>query len=210
MVFLRALAAVLLLISTPGVVVAAPIASGSTLIAEDNGFPGVCSAPCFNATLDFEVWAPDDPDNPLPSVGSNTYLYKLTHTGGTLAFPSIPLTGLMLEVDLSDIVAFGVVSSAMGIAPVSFVADPLGFIDWTFPATASCPNCLDEGQMSSRLFVFSPLEPGLISGDVTALVLDRDFTTTGPLLGSATVPESATLFLFSVGLFVLGLPRRRR
>jgi hypothetical protein len=187
---------------------ALPIVTGSTSITEADGFPGVCAAPCFTATLDFEVWAPDDPGNPMALAGNNTYIYTLSHTGGTFPFPGIPLTRLGLSADSTLLSAAGFIAGT-GIAPTAVAVDPFDGVNWTFPAGAACPACLEENQVSDRLFIQSPLAPGDIAGSLDSTILNANFTTTGPV-SAASVPETTTLALFGLGLAGLRFSRRRK
>ena len=64
---------------------AAPDFSGSVNIAEPNGFPGICDQPCYTVTKSFEVYFGGNATNHIgvQAAGVTTYIYKLTHTGGT-------------------------------------------------------------------------------------------------------------------------------
>ena len=67
---------------------------------EDDGFPGVCDAPCFSVekVLNFyDAGSPNDPG--YCAAGEDTYVYTLTHVGGTLPAPNIPVTEFEAAMD---------------------------------------------------------------------------------------------------------------
>ncbi len=111
---------------------AAPNDSGSVVIEEPNGFPGVCAQPCYTVTKGFELWLPDNPDNPLPLAGNNTYIYKLTHDGGP--GPFVPaVTAFDMVVDTSMITAVGHLATSPGVAPQAAIIDTVnGVVSWKF------------------------------------------------------------------------------
>ena len=76
---------------------------------------------CFNIGKTFDVYSPG---MPLPGgapvnlcAGDNTYLYTLTHVGGTLASPGIPITQFELLMDVSVVTGAGSIPCG-GIAPL--------------------------------------------------------------------------------------------
>ena len=65
---------------------------GSVVINEDTGIPGFCDIPCFIVEKDFEVYLPGNPSAPgVCAAGEVTYLYTITHIGGSnTPYPFIP------------------------------------------------------------------------------------------------------------------------
>jgi hypothetical protein len=136
----------------------APDYSASSVITEPNGFPGVCAQPCYEAGIETEVWLPSNPNNPVPSPGNQTYVYKVTHTGGS--GPFIPaLLNFELAVDLAQVVSAGYISTSPGIAP-SAVLSFNGAVTWEFD-----PTPIANGEASKLLYVHSPLLPGAVNNN---------------------------------------------
>ncbi len=188
----------LISLAAPSTGFALPLTSGSTLVSEADGFPGLCAAPCFEFTLDYSVWADDAPDNPLALAGNLTYTYTITHEGGTIQHPNIPITGFELEMDTSTVASAGFIPGS-GISPTSTTITLLDTVSWAFPL---CPTCLDQGLTSDILFVHSTLLPDDIGGDATAPIIAAEFTTTGPVHPASAVPEPSTLVLMLAGLIL--------
>ena len=78
---------------------AGPDVAGTVIIDEPNGIGGICAAPCYRIEKAFEVYLdgnPTTPAGPNCPAGDNTYLYTLTHIGGS-SFP-FPVISFELEV----------------------------------------------------------------------------------------------------------------
>ena len=89
---------------------AAPDIIWSYVFAEDDGFPNVCTAPCFNVEKATEVWFAENTDPlkpPYCAPGEDTYVYTLTHLGGSLPPPNIPVTEFEGAVDDALVTAAG-------------------------------------------------------------------------------------------------------
>jgi hypothetical protein len=156
---------------------AGPDQSGTVLIDEPTGFPGVCDQPCYTVEKSFEYWLPDNPDNPLPLAGNNTYIYKISHVGGS--GPFIPaLIGFELSVETDDVVGAGHIASSPGTAPtLTDIQVANDIVSWEFGTP------LANGDMSKLLYVHSPLTPGPLN-DVSISAqagLDAPGTCDGPL-----------------------------
>ena len=168
-----------IILSVPvGSALAGPDQSGTSFLEEPNGFPGVCDQPCYIVEKSFEYWLPDNPDNPLPLAGNNTYIYKISHVGGS--GPFVPaLIGFELSVETDDVTAAGSIATSPGVDPGSTTVDLANdAVFWDF---SSLP--IANGEMSKLLYVHSPLTPGpinavSISGQAS---LDVEGTCDGPL-----------------------------
>jgi hypothetical protein len=168
----------LAIVSFPLSASAGPDQSGTSIVEEPNGFPGVCDQPCYRVEKSFEYWLPSNPDNPLPLAGNNTYIYKISHIGGSSPF--VPaLLAFELSVETDDVTAAGFIGSSPGIAPASSTIDlALDIVAWDFSSTP-----ISNGETSKLLYVHSPLTPGpvndiSISGQAS---LDVEGTCEGPL-----------------------------
>jgi len=157
---------------------AVPDAFGSTQIIEPNGFPGVCNQPCYTVTKTYEVYSATNPDNPLPLAGNNTYVYTLTHDGGSAGSAFVPaLTQFEMAVDDTQVTAVGAIAGP-GVAPSASTLSP-GLVAWSFATPIAA------GQTSQQLFVHSPLEPGTVNDNTVSVdaqaALDAPGTCVGPL-----------------------------
>ncbi len=175
-VFLAAaLALVLAIAAAPALAV--PDDSGVSTMEEPNGFPGVCDQPCYTVQKEYEYWLPGNPDNPVPLAGSNTYIYRISHTGGS--GPFIPaLIGFELGVDTTQVTGAGFVSTSPGVAPGSTTIGTNNVVSWDFSAVP-----IANGEMSKLLYVHSPLTPGPLA-DISVsgqAALDAPGTCPGPL-----------------------------
>jgi len=170
---------------------AAPDQSGSVVIAEPNGFPGVCDQPCYTVTKSFEVWLSSntDADNPGVCAGSdNTYIYKLSHDGGSSS--NVPgIIGFEASVDTSQVSAASFISG-FGVDPSSVAVDTsLDVVSWEFLSPV-----ISDGGMSTKLFVCSPLGPGSISVSMSGqFSLDAPGTCTGPVVPVEGDPLTCTI-----------------
>jgi hypothetical protein len=155
-------------------------------ISEDDGFPGVCAAPCFEVDKVNEVWYPGNPDRPAGTsclASDNIYTYTLTNIGGTLPSPGINVTEFEVAVDDALVTSAGFIASgpgeADGVSPVQpAIVSPLDVVNWQFSQSTSCPDCLDEGKTSDVLYICSPAASGtsLDNVSVTAIILDAPGT----------------------------------
>jgi hypothetical protein len=168
---------------------AQPDQTGSVVINEDTGFPGVCNAPCFSLQKDFELYLDGNPSGPgVCAAGDNTYLYTLTHLGGSSAFvPAI--TKFEIAVANAAVNATGAGFIAGGVDPsATTINTTLDVVEWDFLAPP-----LANGQVSSQLFVCSPLLPGSVSDNTVSVdgqaSLDAPGTCTGPFEEPAAVCE---------------------
>ena len=172
------LAGVLLLASTAS---AGPDYAGSSDLIEPNGFPGVCNQPCYVAGVETEVWLPSNPDNPLPSVGNNTYIYRVSHTGGS--GPFVPaLLNFELEIDPAQVFGAGFLPSSGGVAP----SDTLifnGVVTWEFLSAS-----IADGESSKLLYVHSPLLPGGVNNNSASAAGQAGLDAPGSCLGPLDPP----------------------
>ena len=67
---------VLLLVGVPGLASAGTDASATVIVNEDQGFPGVCDAPCFSVMKVADVFFDGNLDAPggVCPAGNNTYV----------------------------------------------------------------------------------------------------------------------------------------
>ncbi len=163
-------------------------------VSEDDGFLGVCAAPCYEIEKHVDVWAPGTGPNVCPAT-EYTYVYTLTNltnppSDATLPSPGIPLDRFTVTVD-SSLVSNAHFIPGAGIAPVSTTINPATVV-WEFPTSTACPACLNQGQTSDPLYICSPAAPGR-SPDVvttTAIVLDARgeciVPTQPPVVGAPT------------------------
>ncbi|MEE2674093.1 MAG: hypothetical protein VX466_09870 [Myxococcota bacterium] len=173
-----AAALVLATMAVPAPASAGPDESGTSILEEPNGFPGVCDQPCYIVEKSFEYWLPSNPDNPLPLAGNNTYIYRISHVGGS--GPFVPaLIGFELSVETDDVTGAGYIATSPGTAPGSSTIDAaVDVVTWDF---SSVP--IANGEMSKLLYVHSPLTPGTLS-DISIsgqASLDAAGTCHGPL-----------------------------
>ncbi len=176
-----------------GVAQAGPDGSGSAVIDEPNGVPGLCDAPCYSVLKSYEFWLQDNPDNPIVSAipGNHTYIYKLEHIGGSSTIFVPGIIGFSLVVDDTQVTDAGYILGSPGVAP-SLTAINAGQIVWEFLA----PAILDGG-ISSLLYVHSPLLPGGVADSMVGiqgqLSLDASGTCVGPLIEPVSEVCSVTL-----------------
>ncbi len=152
--FVGLLAALALLAAAPLTAWAAPDLTFVSVVNEDDGFPGVCAAPCFSVQKTADVFFAVNPTGPgVCGAGQNTYLYKLTHLGGSVN-PAPPVNRFELNVDFTLVSSAGFIPGP-GIAPNSTTVSPLNIVSWEFMAPP-----IFQGQASTQLFLCSPAPPG--------------------------------------------------
>ena len=172
-------AAIGLLASTPAW--SGPDYAASSDMIEPNGFPGVCDQPCYVAGIETEVWLPTNPDNPAPSAGNQTYVYKVTHTGGS--GPFIPaLLNFELDVDLAEVASAGFIAASPGVEP-SGVQLFNGAVTWEFNTTP-----ISNGESSKLLYVHSPLLPGAVENNAASVAGQAALDAPGSCLGPLDAP----------------------
>jgi hypothetical protein len=178
---------------------------GTTFFDEDLGFPGVCNAPCFSVASDYEVWAPDDPGNPLPEPGNNTYVYSLTQEGGE--GPFVPAVfEFEVAVDSDFVTDAGVLDSS-GVEPSSMtIYEDTNAVSWEFLV-----DIIDAGEFTQSLFVHSPLTPGFVGASLSGQGgLTAVSQTVGPLTvdPDMVVPEPSTAILLFAGILTIAAYRK--
>ncbi len=169
----------------------------SSLI-EANGFAGVCAQPCFIAGVSVEVWLPGNPSNPLPLAGNNTYIYKVTHTGGGTN-PFIPaLTDFEINVDTSQVTAVGHLTESPGIEPSESIVGST-VVSWRFLTSP-----VADGESSKLLYIQSPLMPGAINNNSASVTSQASLTAPGNCLGPLDPPaqEECNLLVEKEGCVV--------
>ena len=173
-------------LSTFGLLIASaawsgPDYSSSSDLIEPTGFPGVCDQPCYIAGVETEVWLPTNPDNPLPSSGNNTYVFKVSHTGGS--GPFIPaLLNFEIDVDLAEVVAAGFIASSGGVAPSATLLLN-GAVTWEFLTTS-----IASGEASKLLYIHSPLLPGGVNNNSASVAGQASLDAPGSCLGPLDPP----------------------
>ncbi len=165
-----------------GVAQAGPDETGSAVIDEPTGVPGLCDAPCYSVQKDFEFWLHDNPDNPLvsPNAGEHTYVYKLTHLGGSSTIFVPGVIGFNLVLDDTQVSDAGYILGSPGVVPSASLI-LTGQVKWEF---LTLP--ITDGEMSALLYLHSPLLPGDVDdtmfGVQGQLSLDAQGTCRGPLI----------------------------
>ena len=185
-----AAAAIGLLAGTPAW--SGPDYSASSDIIEPNGFPGVCAQPCYVAGIETEVWLPTNPDNPAPLAGNQTFVYKVTHTGGS--GPFVPaLLNFELAVDLAEVISAGVIATSPGVDP-SGVQLFNGAVTWEFNTTP-----IADGESSKLLYIHSPLLPGAVENNAASVAGQAALDAPGSCLGPLDPPAGSSTYLTTVG-----------
>ncbi|MEE2665080.1 MAG: hypothetical protein VX681_13265 [Myxococcota bacterium] len=156
--------------------------SGSAIINEPNGFPGVCTQPCFSIEKSFEVYLDGNPSGPgVCAAGDNTYLYTLTHLGGTGPFvPALTKFSLSVANAAVNVTSAGFIPGVLD-PSATVISTTLDVVEWDFLAPP-----VANGQTSSQLFVCSPLLPGSSSDNLVSVggqaSLDAPGTCVGPFV----------------------------
>ncbi|HIL81599.1 MAG TPA: hypothetical protein EYG54_10125 [Myxococcales bacterium] len=175
-----ALASALLLAFASTPAWSAPDYASSSDIVEPNGFAGVCAVPCYTASIETEVWLPTNPNNPLPLPGNNTYIFRVSHAGGS--GPFVPaLLNFEIAVDLTQVVAAGYLATSGGVAPSS-TQTQFGVVTWDFLSTIA------QGESSKLLYVHSPLMPGAVSNNGVSVAGQAGLDASGSALGPLDPP----------------------
>lgn len=197
--FAIALAAVLALAGMAGVAQAqvglGGLATGQCIDQEPNGFPGIFDAPAFIVTKTYDVFGPNDPNNPAPLAGNNTYLYTLIYTGSSCtplgAAPAVIRFEMIMDTTFAT--GAGYIAASPGVAPILTSIDAAA-VRWEFqdpnnPAGSpgllfTCPA--GPGSVSKQIYIQSPLLPGLINENAVSLdgtlSLDAPGTCVGPFV----------------------------
>jgi len=156
--------------------------SGSAIIDEPNGFPGVCAQPCFSIEKSFEVYLDGNPSAPgVCAAGDNTYLYTLTHLGGTGPFvPALTKFSISVANASANVTSAGFIPGLVD-PSATVVSTSLDVVEWDFLVPP-----LANGQTSSPLFICSPLLPGSSSDNIVSVggqaSLDAPGTCVGPFV----------------------------
>jgi len=178
---------------------AGPDLSGSGNISEPNGFPGVCDAPCYTVTKAFEVYFDGNPDGPgVCAAGENSYVYTLTHTGGSgtpLGF--IPaVTQFELNVEADD-VGTATAVPGFGIFPSGVVVDSvLDVVTFDFSAPP-----IENGQSSTKLVVCSVLLPGNATDSMVSLSGQAGLDAPGECVGPVLPPAGGDPMPCTIGFW---------
>ncbi len=85
-----------LVVGAAGLATAQPDVSGVAIIEEDDGFTGVCEAPCYVVEKQADFYLSGNPSSPVACApGDNAFVYTLTHLSNppsSLPAPGIPVT----------------------------------------------------------------------------------------------------------------------
>jgi hypothetical protein len=154
-----------------GSAVAAPDISGSTTFIEP-------SFGAYTAIKQFEVYAPDNPTNPLPLAGNYTYLYTITNTAGSFTC----LIGFDEQVPAGSVTAAGFIPGA-GVDPSGTTIGAVS-VEWDWITPTLCP-----GQTSDQLYVHSTWGPGGTTDTMVAVSDEFSLDTTGTCVGPTVPPE---------------------
>ena len=161
-------------------------------VSEDDGFPGICDAPCFSVEKTVEVYLDGNPSAPgVCPAGTNTYVYTLTHLGPANAafspFTGAPISKFEIGVVFSAVVSAGFIPGT-GVAPSATTVDPLDIVTWDF---ASPP--IDVGQATDPLFICSTLLPGTATDTMVSLDGPVGLDAPGECIGPVVIPEQPAL-----------------
>ncbi len=181
-ILVRLTALLAIVVVVPAAHAQVPDVQGFVTIVEPDGVGGICNQPCYTVQKDFEVWLENNPGNPLPLAGNNTYLYKLTHLGG--AGPIVPgITNVEMNIPLiSQVTAVGYIATSPGIAPAVSAIDAAA-VRWQW--TTVIPN----GGNSKQLYIHSPLLPGTATDNIVALYSQGNLYAPGTCVGPFVEPQ---------------------
>ena len=169
-----------------GAAQAGPDESGTAIIDEPNGIPGICDQPCYSVTKEYEVWLEGNPDSPDPLAGNNTYVYRLTHSGGTGTPLGIipPLLGFELSVDTTQVTAAGYIGTSSGVTPDGTTIDAVNnVVSWDFTT-----SFLNPGEVSKLLTIHSPLLPGELTDTMVSVSGGFSLAAQGMCIGPFVEP----------------------
>ncbi|MDP3938968.1 MAG: hypothetical protein Q8R92_12660 [Deltaproteobacteria bacterium] len=171
------------------------LATGQCVDQEPNGFPGVIDAPAFIVTKTYDVFGPNDPNNPAPLAGNNTYVYTLIYTGSSCtplgAAPAVIRFEIIMDTTFAT--GAGYIASSSGVAPVATTIGAAA-VSWDFrdplnPGVSpglrfTCPA--GPGEVSKQIYIQAALLPGLVSENAVSvdgqLSLDAPGTCVGPFV----------------------------
>jgi hypothetical protein len=162
--------------------VAGPDAEGSITITsatcEDIGLGGLCSGPLYVVTKTFQVFAGNNPDNPVPVAGNFTYVYTIANSPSSVAIFGA-LNELNVQTPPNGTTSYGFIDGA-GVEPSS-TAVATGDIRWRFDS----PN-INPGETSEQLYLISPFGPGEVDDTVIGVgnvfSIDTQATCVGPVV----------------------------
>lgn len=167
---------------------AAPDAEGTVIIESVTCASLGLGAPCdefvYKVIKTYEVYADTNPDNPMPSPGNFTYIYKL------LSDPSsYPLVGSLRRFDTatpaSGTIAAGFINGS-GVKP-NAVEVQSTVVRWVFE-----DNFIDPGEASEELYLISAFGPGAVTDTMAAVgsafAIDTQTTSVGPVMAPPAVP----------------------
>jgi hypothetical protein len=162
--------------------VAGPDAEGSITITsatcEDIGLGGLCSGPLYVVTKTFQVFAGNNPDNPVPVAGNFTYVYTIANSPSSVAIFGA-INELNVQTPPNGTTSYGFIDGA-GVEPSS-TAVATGDIRWRFDS----PN-INPGETSEQLYLISPFGPGEVDDTVIGVgnvfSIDTQATCVGPVV----------------------------
>jgi len=155
-----------------------------SVTCESLGLGGVCNDALYTAIKTYKVYADTNPDNPMPSPGNFTYIYKVLNDPN-----SYPLAGSLRRFDTetpsSGTVAAGFMNGA-GVEPNAVEVEST-VVRWVFES-----DFIDPGEASEELYLISAFGPGSVSDTTTAVgsafAIDTQATTVGPVMAPPAVP----------------------
>jgi len=133
-----------------------PVTNIAATALESGSFTFTTPAPfIFNATVNYDIYAPGDVASPAPSASDFTYVYTIVNNVITPPDGSfnVPVDRFDLGIGTSAIIS-SVVSQGTGITPTSIDASTPGNIQFTFSTG------INPGLSSAQLIVHSPSAPG--------------------------------------------------
>jgi len=167
---------------------AAPDAEGTVIIESVTcaslNLPGLCDDALYTAINTYKVYADTNPDNPMPSPGHFTYIYKIVNDPD-----SVPLVGSLRRFDTetpaSGTIAAGFLDGS-GVEP-NDVEVQSTVVRWVFEE-----DFIDPGEASEELYLISAFGPGLVTettaGVGSAFAIDTQMTSVGPVMAPPAVP----------------------
>jgi len=164
---------------------AAPTTQGSvTVVADTPPF-------FFTATVNYWVYAPNDPDNPYDSTVHYTYVYTVTNVPATppAGLYPVPIDGFDVGVanDAGLIVFSPDDQDPATVPPTSFTISPLK-VEFDFLTNGLGP--IETGATCQQLVIQSPYSPGQVAFNAAFAGTSEDDVIIGPVVAPEPYPRT--------------------